>query len=132
MNSYTSSRQDSGNSESEIPFPTHLQSLSHLQLILVREILHQTGDLQPLLGALLQKLERNDLQTMLDSVGDLSRMWTRHFRYRIRLSYSEEVLDLANIIPCVAFHGVPTKTAIQHNTRERLRVTYLITRKSVE
>ena len=49
-----------------------LESLTHLQLILVWEVLHQPRNLQSLLGALLQKLERNDLQTMLDSIRDLS------------------------------------------------------------
>ena len=84
---------------------TYLESLAHLKFVLIRKVLHQSRNLQSFLGTLLKKLERDDLQTMLDRSGDLSRMWSRNLCYGICLANDEKVLDFSNVVPSFALDG---------------------------
>ena len=87
---------------------THLQTLSHLQLILVREVLHQAGDLESLLSAFLEQFEGDDLQSLLDRVRNLTRMRSRDFRHGVRLPDHEEVGDLPDVVLSFPFRARPT------------------------
>ena len=84
---------------------TYLEALAHLKFVLIRKVLHQSRNLQSFLGTLLKKLERDDLQTMLDRGGDLSRMWPRNLCYGICLANNEEVLDFSNVVSSFALDG---------------------------
>ena len=77
---------------------THLQTLSHLQLILVREVLHQAGDLESLLSALLEQLEGDDLEAKLDCIGDFARVRSGNLSDWVRLSDHEEVVDFSDVV----------------------------------
>ena len=85
---------------------TDLQSLTHLELILVREVFHESRDFQTLALALLQELKRYDLQSVLDSGRDFTRMRARNFGDRIRLPYDKDILDLSEVIPGFSSHRV--------------------------
>jgi len=43
--------------------------------------------------AFLQKLERYNLQAVLDSIRDFPRMWSGNFRDRVRLSNDKKIPD---------------------------------------
>ena len=87
---------------------TYLEALAHLKFVLIRKVLHQSRNLQSFLGTLLKKLERDDLQTMLDRGGDLSRMWPRNLCHRVRLPDSKQVLYFAYKILRFVLDSAPT------------------------
>ena len=87
---------------------THLQTLPHLQLILVGEVLHQAGDLESLLSALLEQFEGDDLQSLLDRVRNLPRMRSRDLRHGVRLPDHEEVGNLPDVVLGFPFRARPT------------------------
>jgi hypothetical protein len=88
---------------------TSLQSLSHLQLILVREVFHQPRDLEALACALLEELEGDYLESEFDRVRDFARMWSRNFSNGVCLPSNEEVLDLPQEIFGVTLDCVPER-----------------------
>src|SRR4051795_11426697 len=89
----------------------NLQPLPHLQFVLIGEVLHQTGNLQTLPWAFLQKLERYNLQPILYGVCDLPGMWTWNLGDRICLANSEKVFDFPYVIFRVTLDGIPVQTS---------------------
>ena len=87
----------------------YLEPLSHLKLILIREIFHQSGDLQTFSLAFLEQLEGNHLQTVFDSIGDFAGVRSRNFSDRICLPDDKEIFDLPYVVL-----GVPLNCALDN------------------
>ena len=88
---------------------TDFQSLPHLQLILVWEVFHQPRYFQTLPLAFLEQLESNNLQPILDSIRNLSRMGPWDLGDGVRLADDKKVFNFPKVVFRFSFDGTPIK-----------------------
>lgn len=86
---------------------TCLQSLLHLQLVLVREVFQQPLNLDPSFLRFAQKPESNDLEAAFDGIGNFSGVRAWHFNNRECLADNEKVLDLSDEVSRLPFRRTP-------------------------
>ncbi len=81
--------------------------MPHLKFILVGEVLHQARYLESFTLTLAKEFEGNDLETILDRVGDFTRVRSRNLSDWVCLSNNKKVFDFSNEVFHVIFYGVP-------------------------
>jgi hypothetical protein len=86
----------------------YLETLTHLQVCLIVEILDQPLDVQTTVFGLFDELEDNGHKAILHERRDFSRVGTGHFDDGISLADGEYLPDLPQIILCLAVDCIPT------------------------
>jgi hypothetical protein len=86
---------------------TNLEPLAHLQLILIREVFHKSRYLQAFPLAFSKELEGDNLQSILNSIRNLSGMWSGNLSDGICLPNDKEILYLPYKILGLALDGAP-------------------------
>lgn len=86
---------------------SHLEFLSHLQVVVVGKVPRQAVHLDPRVLVLGDELERDRHQTVLLQRRDLARVRTGHFDLRVRLPDDVEVRDRPDVVGRVAVDRDP-------------------------
>ena len=87
----------------------HLETLAHLEVVLVGEVPREALHLDAVVRTLRDELERDVSQPVLDQRGNLPRVRTRNLLKRVRLPDDEAVFDFADEVLCLAEDGAPVR-----------------------